>query len=98
MRNIVRIILILTKGFVSISKSVFSEETIVLSQTIRGQVVDKETQTTFLGVNAIILNTDPLKATITDIDGDFLIDNVPVGRHNIKVSYVGYQSYLIDRF
>jgi len=69
-----------------------------LSQTIRGQVVVKETQTTFLGANVIILNTDPLKATITDIDGDFLIDNVPVGRHNIKVSYVGYQSYLIDRF
>lgn len=75
---------------------IFSQETKQLSQTIRGQVVDKESQTSLPGANVVILNTDPLKATITDSNGNFRIDNVPIGRHNIQVSYVGYKSYLIS--
>ncbi|MBT6005591.1 MAG: carboxypeptidase-like regulatory domain-containing protein, partial [Prolixibacteraceae bacterium] len=67
-----------------------------MTQTIRGQVVDKESQTTLPGANVVILNTVPLKATTTDINGNFRIDNIPVGRHNLQVSYVGYISYLIS--
>ncbi|NOR75856.1 MAG: TonB-dependent receptor, partial [Draconibacterium sp.] len=96
MKYIVRINLLLIISLISFSNPVFAQETKVLSQTIRGQVVDKESQTTLPGANVVILNTVPLKATTTDIDGNFRIDNVPVGRHNIQVSYVGYNLYLIS--
>ena len=36
------------------------------------------------------MNTDPAIGTTTDIDGNFTIENVPVGRHTLKVSFVGY--------
>ncbi|MBT7827679.1 MAG: carboxypeptidase-like regulatory domain-containing protein, partial [Bacteroidetes bacterium] len=44
----------------------------------------------------IVLNTNPLKATITDIDGNFNIENVPLGRFNIQVNYLGYETYTIS--
>ena len=61
-----KVCLILLIGLTFISKPVFSQETIVLTQTIRGQVVDKETQMTLPGATVIVLETDPLKATITN--------------------------------
>ena len=96
MKYITRISFLLIIGLVSFSKPVFSQKIKILSQTIRGQVVDKESQTTLPGANIVILNTVPFKATTTDIDGNFRIDNVSVGRHNIQVSYVGYNSFLIS--
>lgn len=67
-----------------------------LTQTIRGHVVDKETQISLPGATVVILNTDPLKATITDIDGYFRIENILVGRLDIQVSFVGYKVYTIS--
>jgi hypothetical protein len=96
MQYILRISLLLILGVISLSKPVFSQKTKLLSQTIRGQVVDKESQTTLPGANIVIFNTDPLKATITDSDGNFRIDNVPVGRHNIQVSYIGFKPYIVS--
>ena len=50
------------------------------TQTIKGTVVDKEAQITLPGANIIILETDPLMGTITNPEGVFRIENVPVGR------------------
>lgn len=74
----------------------FSQETQSLSQTIRGQVVDKETQTALPGANIVILNTDPLKATVADFDGNFRIEDVPVGRFDVEISYIGFKTNLIS--
>jgi len=62
------------------------------TQTIKGIVVDKNSQTTLPGANIILLNSDPLVGTVTDLNGEFTIENVPVGRQGLKVSFVGYQS------
>ncbi len=62
------------------------------TETIKGIVVDKNSQTTLPGANVILLNSDPLVGTVTDVNGEFVIDNVPVGRHGLKVSFVGYQT------
>lgn len=96
MQYIIRIKILLIFGLISLSKPVFSQEIILLTQTIRGQVVDKESQTTLSGANIVILNTMPLKATITDAYGYFRIENVPVGRNNIQISYLGYKLYTIS--
>lgn len=64
-----------------------------LTQTIRGTVTDKETFEPLVGARVMVLNTDPLIGSVTDINGEFRLENVPVGRQSIQVTYVGYQPY-----
>lgn len=34
-------------------------------------------------------------ATVSDVDGNFEIKNVPVGRHSVRASYIGYEPVLL---
>jgi len=65
------------------------------SQVIRGKVVDAETKTGLEGANVIVLNSEPLLGMNTGTDGYFKILNVPVGRHSVKVSFMGYKTVVI---
>ena len=66
-----------------------------LSQTVKGQVVDKETQISLPGATIIIKGTDPVLGTTTDMNGYFNISKVPVGRYTISVGFIGYESVQI---
>jgi hypothetical protein len=67
-----------------------------LSQTVRGTVLDKDTQMPLLGATVIRISSSEQKGTITDINGNFVLSNVPVGRHSFKISYIGYMPYVIN--
>ena len=62
-----------------------------LTQTVRGKIVDQQSGSAIIGANVIILGTNPLLGGTTDINGNFRIPNVSVGRHNVKVSFIGYE-------
>ncbi|MBP1673197.1 MAG: TonB-dependent receptor [Bacteroidetes bacterium] len=64
----------------------------VLTQTIKGKVIDSETQQPLIGATIIILGTEPLQGATTNKDGNFLISNITLGRYDIQFSYLGYQS------
>lgn len=66
------------------------------SQTIKGTVVDIESQTTLPGAAVQILNSDPLRGTTTDFDGFFKLENVSVGRHDLLISFVGYEDVILS--
>ncbi|MFH2141458.1 MAG: TonB-dependent receptor [Bacteroidota bacterium] len=66
-----------------------------ITQTIKGVVYDIESNNPLYGASIIILETNPITGTITDSEGRFKIDSVTVGRYNLLVSYIGYQSYYI---
>lgn len=61
------------------------------SQTIRGRVIDNQTDKPLEGVIIILLNSDPLRGAVTDASGNFAISEVPVGRQSLKVTSVGYK-------
>ena len=65
-----------------------------INKTIRGTITDKETYEPLIGAKIIVVDSDPLIGTVSDIDGNFRLENVPVGRQTIRVSYVGYEPYL----
>lgn len=67
-----------------------------LYQTIRGRVIDRDTKVSLIGAAVIILGTDPVVGTVTDVDGNFRFENVPIGRKNIKISYLGYKDRIIS--
>lgn len=66
-----------------------------LTQTIRGVVLDADSQLPLIGAEVIILNTNPLKGTTTDIDGKFRIEKSQIGRVNLQLSYLGYENQII---
>ena len=67
-----------------------------LTQTIRGKVVDLESNFPLIGVNVIVLKTDPLIGAVTDVNGEFKLNFVPIGRNQIKFSYIGYKEVKLN--
>ena len=67
------------------------------TQTIRGQVVDRDTHHPLPGANVIVLESDPLIGSTTDSDGWFVLDDVPLGRRDIQVSYLGYAPAVVPQ-
>jgi len=67
-----------------------------LANTIRGKVIDLESNYPLIGVNVIVLNTDPLIGAVSDEKGNFRLKNVPIGRHSLKFSYLGYKDLLLN--
>lgn len=63
----------------------------VYYQNVRGQIVDQDSKLPLIGVHIIILNTSPLIGTSTDIDGNFRIENIPIGRINLQLTHMGYE-------
>lgn len=64
-------------------------------QSIRGQVFDKDTKSPLPFATVQLLNTNPTIGSTTDIDGQFVIKNVEVGRYDVKISFVGYGDVII---
>jgi len=62
-----------------------------ITQNIRGLVIDKDSKSPLPGANVIVTSVTPIQGAATDFDGRFKISDVPIGRHNIKISYVGYE-------
>jgi len=61
------------------------------SQTIRGIIIDQQTETPLIGANIVVLDSDPFIGASTDLDGKFRLENVPAGRQTLSVSYLGYE-------
>ncbi len=66
-----------------------------LSQTIRGVVLDKQSEMTLIGANIEVISVDPVIGSATDVNGRFSLEGVPVGRQVIQVSYIGYETVTI---
>ncbi|MCK4920431.1 MAG: carboxypeptidase-like regulatory domain-containing protein, partial [Bacteroidales bacterium] len=62
-----------------------------ISQTIRGSVVDQETYVPLLAATVAVYSDSILfGAGISDSNGYFRIEKIPVGRYTVIVSYMGY--------
>ena len=77
-----------------LSSSVMRAQTSQTTQTIRGQVCDIASGEPMIGVTITVENGITM-ATVSDIDGNFEIKNVPVGRHSVRASYIGYEPVLL---
>ncbi len=62
-------------------------------QTIRGTVKDEVTGTPIPGVSVMLEGSTPLMGSMSDENGKFRIDNVPVGRVTLTSSSVGFDSF-----
>lgn len=64
------------------------------TQTVRGKIFDAETNYPLIGVRIEIITEDSVKrfGAYSDIDGRFIIGNVPVGKHALVASYMTYDT------
>ncbi len=65
-----------------------------LTQTVRGTVIDAESKQALEGVT-VVISKYPQLADITESKGRFKISGVPVGRHEIRFSLLGYNNNTI---
>ena len=62
--------------------------------TVRGKVVDMDTNEPLVDVSVFVLNSsgDVVTGNVTDDDGDYVILNVRVGTYDLRCEYVGYKA------
>lgn len=71
-------------------------QTTQLGQTIKGTVTDADSKKALPAATIVLMGTD--QSVIADSLGNFRINNVPIGRHSIQVSLIGYESGTVAEF
>jgi hypothetical protein len=61
---------------------------------ISGTVTDKQTGEPLVGANIIIVGTS--FGAATNVNGEYIINNVPAGNYSVKASYIGYQDVTVS--
>ncbi len=64
------------------------------TQVVRGQVFDSETKYPLVGAKVQIFTIDATKLyrVLTDLDGNYELLNVPIGKHELTVSILAYNA------
>ena len=87
MKRILSILIILAA-----SASLYAQQP---TQTVRGTVVDKVTQSPLPYVIVVVAGTDPATATNVDMNGSFRLTGIPVGKHTLKFILMGYKELVM---
>jgi len=71
-----------------------STNTYAQEGTISGTVTDNQTGEPLPGVTVLITNTQ--RGVVTNIDGEYSIENIPFGSYTLRFSFVGYKASVHD--
>lgn len=82
-----RKMLLILLGVLPAIMLLFSSTVMAQTLSISGKVTDKNSQEPVIGASVLIEGTT--NGTITDVDGNFMLSNVP-SKGNLVVSYIGY--------
>jgi prefoldin subunit 5 len=76
--------------------SLISLSVISQTQTVRGKMIDAQAQYPLIGASIFVKDSLPIIGTVTDVDGNFVLTNVPVGRQSFVCQYLGYKTRFIS--
>lgn len=62
-----------------------------ITQTVRGTVIDKISQTPLPGAVVSVLNSSPMIGSAANEKGEFYLKNVPVGKQSLQITFIGYK-------
>jgi hypothetical protein len=82
------------KLFLALFLAAFVPALVFAAGKIRGKVTDAGTGEPLVGANVVIVGTQ--MGAATNVAGEYIILNVPVGTYTLKTSYVGYQSITVS--
>ncbi|MEM6806711.1 MAG: TonB-dependent receptor, partial [Bacteroidota bacterium] len=64
-------------------------------QSIRGRILDKDAQTPIAFASISLKDSQPLTGANSDEKGKFRLKNIPLGRHTLLVTYIGYEALVL---
>ncbi len=67
----------------------------VLTQNIRGRILDAQSKMPLIGANVFLVGTKEFMGTSSDTDGSFVLSGVPVGRQRLEATYIGYEPFQV---
>lgn len=65
-------------------------------QVIRGLVTDQQSGVPLPGANIMFLNQNEKIGTVSNLNGYFVLENIPVGRVSLQVTFVGYETVFLS--
>lgn len=87
------VIMVLNLLLTVITSQLFAQH---YTQSLRGRVLDKDSKIPIVSASVIISTTNPVLGEYTAINGEFIIKNIPVGRHTILVQCIGYNPAILN--
>lgn len=69
---------------------ILSLSTTIYAQTIKGIVIDQETQAPVENALIELLNHNPIISATTDDEGKFILRDVPIGKHRLSIDVRDY--------
>lgn len=64
--------------------------------TIRGAITDKDTGEALIGATVLIDNEENQIVSISDYNGNFSLENIPLDAKNIAISFMSYKTLIVD--
>ncbi len=65
------------------------------TQVVKGIVKDMDSEELLPGVSVAVVDIDPKQTATTDVDGRFRLEAVPLGRHTLAFSFIGYKNITV---
>ena len=90
MKNIIKILII--SQLLLIYLPVSAQK---LVQTIRGTITDQDTKSPIPGAHILVIGSDPVQGAVSDHQGQFIIEKVPVGRVSLQITSIGYNDQIV---
>lgn len=85
--------LMFTVLFLAIAQLSFSQK---LTQTVRGKITDTDSKLPLIGATVFVAESNPKIGVVTDVNGDFRLENIETGRITLLLSYIGYENKVIS--
>jgi len=63
-----------------------------LTQTIKGRIMDGDTEIPLPGATVVIVGSDPIIGTVSDPDGYYRLTGIKPGRYDLNISFIGYEA------
>ncbi|MFN0013738.1 MAG: TonB-dependent receptor [Saprospiraceae bacterium] len=65
-------------------------------QNLKGTVYDKAVKTPLVGATVVLLSAEQPTGTTTDPDGRFRLPSLPVGKHTLRITCLGYKEGVVS--
>lgn len=66
------------------------------TQNIKGQITDKQSKEVLSGAVVVIVGFESRYAAVSDASGNFILQNIPSGRYDLKIKYIGYKEIILN--